>query len=305
MAEIEEIKLVPAKDVLTAEYWRYRQKGGSLREFAKLFTEKDYYIIERKQLSQLFRYLNLKLSEIRGIGDWQLRDSIFKSAVKNCDKELVLSVAGNRVIRIVSSDFTAIPHSKVLQCVEKVLKLDYEDRKVEYDGGMFAKWTLKSLPKECVKLGEIVSWQLWTYNHNVGNKSLRIGGGFTVLKCNNGATGWKLAHKVRLVHRGDYEDLLSKITEAVHGIVYVHLPVIAHQIQDSMEVPYPTDPVWKLIQFYPQWIRDELERQLRQAHTVWDVSNAFSYVATHCPVTWNQRVKLSNHAVEVLQLAGR
>ncbi len=305
MSEIEEIKIVPSRDIQLADYFKYRGDDRKLREFIAIVVYGEKYYIHKKQISQLFRYLDVNLTAVRGIYDYRERSDKLREALKRCDKELMFSVAGDTVIRIVSSDFTAIPHSKVLQCVEKVLKLNYEDRKVEYDGGMFAKWTLKSLPKECVKLGEIVSWQLWTYNHNVGNKSLRIGGGFTVLKCRNGAIGWTSAAKVRLIHKGAYEDLINKLQEAIDLIVNNTLPSVAHQIEQSQRAPYPTEPVWQLLQMYPQWIQSELERQLRQAHTVWDVSNAFSYVATHCPVTWHQRVKLSNHAVEVLQLAGR
>jgi hypothetical protein len=303
MSEIKEIKIVPSRDVQDAKYVKYRGQDRKLKEYVSLLIGETTYVVPKKQISQLFRYLPVKITTVRGIRDYELRDENLLSALNECDRELLFSVVGDRVIRIVSSDFTAIPHGKVIQCIEKVLKMDYEDRKIEFNGGMFAKWTLRSLPSDCAKLGDIVSWQLWAYNYNIGNRALRIGGGFTVLKCQNGAIGWKQAAKVRLIHRGAYEDLLSRLHEAIDLIVNNTLPAVAYQIQEAQKVKAAKELIDKLLHLYPQWIQAELEKQLRQAHTVWDVSNAFSFVATHCPVTEFQRRKLSNHAVEVLQLA--
>jgi hypothetical protein len=305
VSEIEELRIVPARNVVDAKYIRYRTEDRKLREYIELHTDDRKLIIGRKQMGQLFKYLDPKLSEIRNIYSYSDRDTVLFKALQHCNIELSLSAVDSRVIRIVSSDFTAIPHRKVIQLVEQALKGDYKNRKIEYNGGMFAKWTLRSLPSECVQLGNIVSWNLWAYNYNTGSKALRIGGGFTVLRCQNGAVGWKGAAKIRIVHRGDYEELLWRIQEAVDRIINHDLPVMAQQIGKSQKVKAAKEPIAELLRLYPQWIQRKLKERLRRAHTVWEVSNAFSRVATHEPVTWNQRMQLSNHAVEVLRLDDR
>jgi hypothetical protein len=235
------------------------------------------------------------------------RDVAFLDAINRCRTKLMVSYLpeSGRVVRIVSSDFTAIPHSLVLRTVREILKGDYEQEDIETNGGMFAKWTLRSLPKECAKLGEVVSWNLWVYNRNDGRHGLRVGGGFTVLACQNGAIRWKSARIVRIVHRGEIEDIRSKLEEAVYQIVHDDLPLMAYGIQVAREIKYDREKVEKMVRLFPQWIQRRLWEQLKRARTWWDVSNAFSWVATHEPVTFNQRIQLSNLAVEALQVAGR
>ena len=305
MSEIKEFEIVPSKDVTAAKFVRYRESGGKLVEYIVLELNGERYNLSRERFTQLFRYLNVKVTELRRIYDYEERDRALMKAIRACNTELKISVYGNSIVRVTSSDFTAIPHGKLLQLVERALRLDYEDRKLDFGNGMFANWTLRSLPAECARLGEIVSWQLWVYNYNDGRHGLRIGGGFTVLRCKNGALGWKSAERVRIVHRGDYENLLSKIQESIDLILNHKLPLMAYQIQEAQKVKAAKELVEKLIRLYPQWIQKKLQEQLRTAHTVWDVSNAFSWVATHEPVTFNQRMQLSNHAVEVLKLAER
>lgn len=305
MSEIKDLKIVPSRDIYYAKWLRYRAYDRKLEEYIVLGTVHGEFVIPKRQISQLFRYLDATVTQIRGKKPWTERNTKLWEVLTNCDKELIFSILINTVVRITSTDFTSIPHGKLLQIFERVLKLDYESRDIKFNSGMFAKWTLKSLPKECANLGDIVSWQIWTYNYNVGNKSLKIGGGFTVLKCQNGAIGWKTASKVRIIHRGEYEDLLSKIHETVDSIVNNELPLIALQIQEAQKVKAAKEAIYRLIRLYPQWIQDKLREQLRKAHTLWDVSNAFSWVATHEPVTFNQQIQLSNHAVEVLNLVER
>lgn len=305
MKEIREFEVVPSKDISAAKFVRYREAGGRLKEYIVLELNGERYNLSKERFTQLFRYLNVKITELRKIYDYNERDRALMKAIKACNTQLKVSAYENSIVRITSTDFTAIPHSKVLQIVEKALKLDYEDRKIEFGNGMFAKWTLRSLPAECARLGEIVSWQLWVYNRNDGQHGLKIGGGFTVLACNNGAVKWKGAARVRIVHRGDYKTLLDKIRKAVAQVYFVDLPQVAYQIQEAQKVKAAKELVEKLVRLYPQWIQRKLQEQLRTAHTVWDVSNAFSWVATHEPVTFNQKMQLSNHAVEVLKLAER
>jgi len=305
MGEIEELEVVPSKDVSAAKFVRYREAGGRLKEYIVLELDGERYRLSRERFTQLFRYLDVKVTELRRIYSHRERDAALMKAIRACDTALRLSVVENHIVRVTSRDFTAIPHGKVIQIVEKALKLDYEDRKIEFGNGMFAKWTLRSLPAECARLGEIVSWQLWAYNYNDGKHGLKIGGGFTVLACSNGAVRWKGAARVRIVHRGDYNTLLDKIREAVAQVYFVDLPQMAYQIQEAQKVKAAKELVEKLVRLYPQWIQKKLQEQLRTAHTVWDVSNAFSWVATHEPVTFNQRMQLSNHAVEVLKLVER
>lgn len=302
MEKIREFEVVPSKDVTAAKFVRYREAGGWLNEYIILEIDGERYRLSRERFTQLFRYLDAKVSDIRRIYDYRERDRALMKAIRACDTALRLSVIKNHIVRVTSKDFTAIPHGKVLQLVERALRLDYEDRKLDFDNGMFAKWTLRSLPRDCVKLGDIVSWNLWVYNRNDGKHGLRIGGGFTVLKCSNGAVGWTSAAKIRIVHRGDYENLLSKIQESLDLILNHKLPLMAYQIQEAQKVKAAKEFVEKLVRLYPQWIQKKLQEQLRTAHTVWDVSNAFSWVATHESVTFNQRMQLSNHAVEVLKL---
>jgi len=304
MSEIEEI-VVEGKDVERAILFYHKTKFQT-RKWAKIWLRngRELYI-SKKVLSQLFRYLDVRLKDLARL-DYEDRDAKFLEAIRNCKTVLRFSVIpeDGRVVRIVSNDFTAIPHSKVLQLVERVLRLNYEDKQIEFGNGMFAKWVIRSLPKECASLGEIVSWNLWVYNRNDGHTGLKIGGGFTVLACKNGAIGWKSAFRISIHHRGDYEDLLSRIQESVDYVVNRAMPEMAWLIENGMEKKVPRERVDRIVGQYPVWIRDKLNSHLRQAHTAWDVSNAFSYVATHEPVTMNQRISLSNHAVEVLRLAG-
>lgn len=304
MGKIEEV-VVRGIDVKDAKLF-YSKSKWQTQKWAKIYLEdgRELYV-GKKVLSQLLRCLDIRLIDIAKL-DFEARDARFLSAIRNCNTVLRFSVVmeNGRVVRVVSNDFTAVPHSKVLQLVEKALRLNYEDKKVEFGNGMFAKWVIRSLPKECAKLGEIVSWNLWVYNRNDGRTGLKIGGGFTVLACKNGAIGWKSAYRISIHHRGDYEDLLSRIQESIDYVVNRAMPEMAWLIENGMDKKVPRDRISRIVGQYPVWIREKLNRKLRQAHTAWDVSNAFSYVATHEPVTMNQRISLANHAVEVLKLAG-
>ncbi len=304
MSKIEDI-VVESKDVDRAVLFYHKTKLYT-KKWAKIWLKngRELYI-SKNVLGQLFRYLDVRLKDIARLR-YEDRDAKFLEAIRNCNTVLRFSVVPDegRVVRVVSNDFTAIPHSKVLQLVEKVLRMNYEDRHVEFGNGMFAKWIIRSLPKECASLGEIVSWNLWVYNRNDGRTGLKIGGGFTVLACKNGAIGWKSAYRISIHHRGDYGFLLSKIQESIDYVVNRAMPEMAWLIENGMKTKVSMYRVDRIVGQYPVWIREKLNRHLKRAHTAWDVSNAFSYVATHEPVTMNQRISLSNHAVEVLRLAG-
>jgi len=303
MGGIEEFEL-KGRDVVNAQLFYYRTEGKTKRFVRLELRDGRVLIIDRKYLPQLFRYLDVKQDVLLKL-DYDERDREFLKALHRCTTKLMVSYLpeSNRVVRVVSSDFTAIPHSVVLRAVRQVLKGNYETEDIETNGGMFAKWTLRSLPSECVKLGDIVSWQFWVYNRNDGKTGLRMGGGFTVLICNNGAIRWKNARMVRIIHRGDFDDIVNKLHENIDRIVNQELPTLAYLIENAQKVRLDKEWLEKYIKQYPQWIQKHLRRELRTAWTLWEASNAFSWVATHCPVTFNQRIKLANHAVELLKLA--
>jgi len=300
--DVKELSIVSASDVQDARFYRYRDSDGHMRECIILYINNNKYVLYRKQISQLFRYLPAKISTARKIYEHERRDAYLKQALRQCDSELILSVAGDRVIRVVSSDFAGIPHKRLLALIEQRLAGRYEKRDVNYDYGMFAQWTLKSVPKEAAEVGHLVSWKIWCYNRCDGSHSLRIGAGFEVLKCKNGAVAFKNAHRVTIIHRGDEKAVLQKLAIAIDDLWNKQLTLIANMIQRAYNLIPDKNKYYKLVEKYPQWIQRELHKQLKTAQTVWDISNAFSYVATHEPVTFNQRLQLSNDAVEVLRL---
>jgi len=302
MSEVREVAVVPSRDITAAQYYRYRGEGGRLIESIRLFTPDGDYVIRRSEFQQLFRYLDVNVSDLRRIRDYKKRDVQLLGALLRCDTELVLSVAGDRIIRIVTPDFTALPHSEVLQIIQSALGPRYQKRELDFWKGMFAKWHLTQVPQQARRVGQIVSWQLWAYNYNTGDCALKIGAGYTVLKCMNGAVDTLNSIRFRVIHRGDHEAAVCRIRSAVDTIINEYIPVIARRIEAAQEARPKIDLVRKFVYFYPIWIQNKLLRELEGAGTVWDVSNAFSYVASHAPVTFNQRLQLANDAVRVLRL---
>jgi len=303
LSAVKEITVVPSQDIQDARYYRYRDEEGYIRECVVLYINNNKYVLYRRQISQLFRYLPAKISSIRNIYTPEQRDAALKQALERCDNELVLSIVKNRVIRVVSSDFVGVPHKTLLKMIEQRLAGRYEKREISYEYGMFAQWTLKSVPKSAAEVGHLVSWKIWCYNRCDGSHSLRIGAGFEVLKCKNGAVAFKNAHRVTIIHRGDEKTVMQKLAIAIDDLWNKQLTLIANMIQRAYNLIPDKSKYYRLINKYPQWIQRELHKQLKTAQTVWDISNAFSYVATHEPVTFNQRLQLSNDAVEVLRLA--
>ena len=302
MSEVREVAVTPSRDITDAQYYRYREEGGRLVELIRLHTDGDEYFIRRSEFQQLFRYLDVNVSDLRRVRDYRTRDARLLDALRRCDTELIVSIAGDRIIRIVTPDFTALPHSEVLRIIESALELRYRQRELDFWKGMFARWHLTQVPQQARRVGQIVSWQLWAYNYNTGDCALKIGAGYTVLTCMNGAVDTRNSIRFRVIHRGDHEAAVCRIRSAVNTIINEYIPVIAWRIEAAQEAQPNMDLVRKFVYFYPIWIQNKLLRELETAGTVWDVSNAFSYVASHAPVTFNQRLQLANDAVRVLRL---
>ena len=103
MPEISTLSFVPSSDVQDARYYRFRDSSGHMRECIVLYINNNKYVLYRKQISQLFRYLPAKISTARKIYEHERRDAYLKQALRQCDSELILSVAGNKVIRVAVS----------------------------------------------------------------------------------------------------------------------------------------------------------------------------------------------------------
>lgn len=303
---IKQIILKP-QDIMNAKLFKYK-KQGRMRKYAVIMVRQiGRLYIPKQTLSHIFRYIPYTQVQLFR-EDYQNRDQKFLEALQKIKTDLLISYDDykHNIIRITSDEFVAIPHKKIIELIEQTLPA-YTNKQINFNHGMYAEWVIKNLPKEYAEVGDIVNFKIWTYNYNIGDKSLRIGGGFNVLACKNGALGWKGAEKIRIIHRGDYDELLGKIQEATDKIINRLFPKLTRNIKNAINTPfsvtdYEEQDIAKLLKGYPRWLRSRILVELRKAKNWWDVSNIFSYLATHEPVSFNQKIKLANQAIEVLEV---
>ena len=288
-------------DIEEAKLLKYRKNGRTVK-YAYLRIPNAELYVPADRLKHIFRYIPYTQRDLFRL-PYQERDEAFLNALREVEALRITYDDNGKVYRIVSPEFTAIPHRVVLRLVESIIP-PYESRNISYEHGMYAEWILKTVPKELADLNDIVSWKIWCYNYNIGNKALRIGGGFTVLACKNGVTAWKSSARIRIIHRGDYNALIPKIRTAIEKSIY-NLISVSSDIKTSLETPFIYDDLAEylenLLRKYPQYIRYKLQPRLVTAKTFWEASNAFSYVATHYNLPFEQRIKLSNDSLTLLK----
>lgn len=300
-------EMVLQKDsVQRAQFFNYRKDGYMTKYAVLTLDDGDQLKIGTKYVSALLKYIGVTQNSLLREQDFTARDEAFLKAIKSCETEILISYFADNgsVVRVVSSDFTPILHSELVQIINGLLPNISPN--VEYipGVGMFAIWTLAEVPSELVELNDMVKWQIWAYNRNDGQHGLRIGGGYTTLKSNSGAVDWKSASSVRLIHRGSAVELREKIKMSISNIITKYMLSIAEDIKSSKNIPVDRELVSKTLSKFPIWLQRQIRNEFTlKPQTLWEFSNAISYVASHNgEVTFNQKLDLQSLSVAVLRL---
>jgi hypothetical protein len=304
--EIQEFVL-DKNQLEVAKLYHFREKGtGNMVRYVSLKMQDGKMLtIGEKYIPQLFRYLNVGIYEVMRV-DYPERDSVLTNSIKNCKTNLTVSYfpESGHIVRIVSSDFSAISHNTVTKYMTTILGDKTDEPTIAYNPGigMFAEWMLKENPTP--ELSKIIGWKIWVYNRNDGSHGLRMGAGFLVLSCKNGAVAWKGSASIKIIHRGDPLELGNKLKESIKKIMERTIPSISQTITNSTTRSPTNELMTKTLEKYPYHINQMVrsEYRLKPDKTLWGLSNAFNYLASHYEdLTFDQKIMLASDSVEVLK----
>jgi len=300
LSDIENSEVSP-KD-LSMNYFKYF-KDGRRREYITIRHEDFGEIIAgRKLISKVLSMIGLKISDISSIRDYNDRNVKINDALQAREDNIVISHNDRFAIRIVSTDFVAVPHRDVRRaCTQAMIDKDFQYiENLNYDNGMFATWRTHKVEN----VGDI-SPQLWAYNRNDGKHSLKIGAGFVVLICDNGVMDMNSSGRVHITHKGELDTIRDRIYEIANKMID-RFDIYQSRIDKAKLIHVTEDQARTMFekQRLPDHVTYSLLQQWRiEDDTRWGLSQAFSFVGSHYEdLTQNYQMKIMGMAAKVLEV---
>lgn len=311
MNEMVERKVDP-KEIVSANLL-YPIEDKNYKKIAILtLADGTKLMIFDKRISFLFKFLDVNQRDILRL-PWNEgeRDMEFLKAIHRCNTKLNITYVKNKgfVRRIVSEEFSYIPHNEVVSIVVdsiKELSPFVPCKSVPKVKGMLKHWILLKVPFPTYNT---FRWEIWTYNYNVGNKALRVGAAFTELNYGGTFRLWKDSGKIRVIHRGEEKKIGKKIDNAIRKAYTEIFPSISDTVRASMEArctPSILSDIKKDIysrRLFPRKVLKNIYTSIKDSKpaTVWDVGVIFAVEANNLNHSEKYRINLSDYAYRILE----
>ena len=275
------------------DFYYYAKSGHIVRELILTIGEKKLRM-NKNRITQMFGLLNVPYMDTLN-KDWDNRNEILNKALSEKTEPFKIDYINDFVVRVTSTEFTAIPHTVILKAVYRAMQsrnLDFHE-KVRYEDGLYAEWNIGQLKD----VGDM-AFNIWARNKNDAMHSLRIGAGMVILACQNGAIDKSGAGELKVIHRGEYNDLYDRIEDMVRKQLdrfYIYPTRIAKA--KEIEVPFKIghEFIWKTK--YPKHIKAQLTKRWREEpDTLFGLFQDWTWVGSHYDTTFNYEMALKSEA---------
>jgi len=306
MADFHEVEL-KTSEITNVKWVRYKRRKPDPPpkfEFVNqliLYTPKGTFLLaKRERISQFLRQLGLSYNKLVKQPD---KEQLILGTCRELDKTIKLAyspgVVHNFVTRVVSGEFTGIPHSQLLSMIHRILQkkgLKYEKREIEFSRGMFAAFIfdLKHEPEAHYRA-------LYVFNYNDGRHAVKMWGGLFVVKCGNPI----LMTSARVIHRGGA--VLMDLEKKMLGLVEFVKRLDVNARLRSMTYEEAMGVIRGLYSELPQYAVYQIEQLARQRlynpdgrTTNWVLANVLTYYVPRKPWPDYVKFKLMERARQVL-----
>lgn len=295
------------KDITNCNLWIYRNNERRLVQILEIETPEGIIKIPAKLIRRFLSYSDEQIdyNELKKMRDYNKRNKVVLGSVSSTDKELMITVnERGYAVRVVTGDFVPVPHRIVINAIESSLPCEFE-RELDFSRGMFGVWTLNLIDKKYAQVGDIIRYRIWAYNYNSGGHSLKIGSGFLVLTCLNGALSSRNLFRKHIVHRYEIDDIAFLVKEAIANQFY-NFEYISKRVLDSRGITLNKKMAITYIKTLnlPIHIKGYIEKRFNREYdgTLWSLSQTLSYVGTHYDgLTLNYKIQIQQEASKVLE----
>ena len=266
-------------------------------DFGEFFS-KETRVISRL-LKLFYNQIGLTMDDYRKI-DRDVLGKLITNLVKRRKNGIKLEVKGNEIINIFSEIYKHIPPRLVLTSVDNVLKsrkMEFES-KVKINGTLEAIWIIKET------IDRIAKPIIWCFNKNDGRTAMRIGFGYFSISCTNIARSWRQSKMIKVIHKEPETSIRRKIIDAT-TVIATQIPTFLETVRNAISISISKKEGRDFIigMDLPKFIKSAVKHvwYSSKEETLWALSNAFSFVATHYSgLSDSRKIQLDDLSIRVL-----
>jgi phage gpG-like protein len=310
-SEFVDLKVSPSVDLKNAQFFRYRKSGygrtGKLVEYIQIEHNdgKRIYLFDVVSKNQFVSRLGLKISEIRGIYDYNERNQVLNTALNGRAEPVLMRLVKSNgywnCYAVVTEKFTEVKYSELYRIVENELnRMAINVVETSEFRTPRRVWKTYVFEKRAVnKVGEVIQAGLRVVNSIKGTSSICFYPYWLRLVCTNGMTSSKGIWKQATTHKGQKADIMESVHQTLKESIDEAFG-IEKLIEQALQVKLSDTEAMRLLKFvaYRKNLSQRATRLIQQRLSVdkgnmWNFVNAITYVSSHNADKMGQPVILS------------
>jgi len=298
-SEFVDLKVNPSVDLKNAQFFRYRKSGygrtGKLVEYIQIEHQdgKKIYLFDVVSKHQFISRLGLKISEIRGIYDYNERNHVLNTALNGRTEPVLMRLVKSNgywnCYAVVTEKFTEVRYSELYKMVEKELnRMAINVVETSEFRTPRRVWKTYIFEKRAVnKVGEVIQAGLRVANSIKGTSSIIFFPYWKRLVCTNGMTSSKGIWKPATTHVGEKIDILKSVQQTLMESIDEAFG-IEKLIEQALQVKISDTDAVRLLKFvaYRKNLSQRATKLIQQRLSIdkgnlWQVVNSMTFVSSH------------------------
>lgn len=309
-------ELVVPSEIKQVNYFRKREAGvGRMIDYIRLVLPNDETVFLHDVVSknQLVTRAGEKISELRAIRDYEVRNQILSDALKKRGEPLIFRLTKSNgfwhCYAVVTKKFVEVTHVELYRMVEQELQTrgltwvdtsEFRTSKRVWKTYIFEKQVGQ-------KVGDTVQCGIRIANSCKATSSIIFYPFWMRLACTNGMTSSKGVWKPATVHKGNKLDILGSVKQTLEEALnqafgFERLIVEARKVtieRDQMNLLVREISVKKgFAEYVQRYIGYRVEKEDK---TLWGLVNAMTYVSSHEVKPEMSKLKIEQTAHSLLR----
>ena len=308
-----EVTIIPSRHISNAKY--IRKKKMIVLELPIMSKDGKFEVlplyVKGRAVNQFLSKLGITKMNLILQKTYSKTQEVLNTAIMNTDSKIVLAISPqNTVYRVTTEAYIPIPHRLLFDYVANVIN---EYTHIEYK--KIEKWDRSTV---CIyRLPKLDTKSLGVYlgvrNANTGDSSIGLFGFYKILVCQNGLISNKYCETVRVMHKASktmsreeqISEMLRKVGHATRKVL-VKLPEYQRVIESMEATPLEKSIMLAWLKTYtkkmPMAVYSALKDRISvESETVFGLSQALTYVATHKVKNPSWKIKLMKLGSKVLE----
>jgi hypothetical protein len=289
-------ELVKPSEIRSVNFYHHRGYGtGRIIDYIQLVLPngETVFLHDVTSKNQLVSRAGKKISELRGIRDYNARNQLLFAALKDRHEPLLFRLTrtdGNwHCYAVTTEHFTEVTHVELYQLVENELV----SRGIRWESTESLRterrvWKTYLFEKRIgASLGDILQCGIRVANSCKATSSVIFYGFWKRLICSNGMTSSKGVWRPATTHRGEKSDILASVKDTLDEVIQ---QVFGFEtlIERAQKIVLKDEEISLLVREVSvrRGFADYVQRSIRyrvqkEDKTLWGLVNAFTYVSSH------------------------